>query len=332
MLGLVGGAGLYAKLLHGIVMLVLAAWLLADVAARRQLRTPWPWLGAALAAAVASPLIRALAENDWQVLSYASARGAAAAGSLAGFPLRVMALAMPMVALLALGAWLVRTWPPADATTARFEPPSARAMEFLLATALGPMLVVMVLAAVKGVGLRSAWASSMVPPLALLVVGYVWHQLDRDALKRVATIALVTAVAVPLGYAAALLRGPKDAGSPTRVNWPERQIAEFFAERWSQATDKPLRIVAGDAWVAGLAGIRNPDRPMILTEGRRELSPWISQQQIARDGLLIVWDVRRGALPDPMRELLTGVKVHEQRFTSRQRGDVILGYAIVPPR
>jgi hypothetical protein len=50
-----------------------------------------------------------------------------------------------------------------------------------------------------------------------------------------------------------------------------------------------LKIIVGDTWVGGMAAAFAPDRPSLLVDGRLELSPWIDQAVMAREGALAVW-------------------------------------------
>lgn len=67
--GAVVGVGLMTKLSMAVVGAGMAAGLLAT-RARRHLKTPWPWLGALLAAALFSPFVLWQVENGWVTLAW----------------------------------------------------------------------------------------------------------------------------------------------------------------------------------------------------------------------------------------------------------------------
>ena len=54
-----------------------------------------------------------------------------------------------------------------------------------------------------------------------------------------------------------------------------------------------------------------------------------------RDGMLIVWDASTKRIPPSLQPLVSGAPPREERFKwrrSRDRGDLAIGYAIVPPK
>ncbi len=140
---------------------------------------------------------------------------------------------------------------------------------------------------------------------------------------------------MPFAYALVVAAGPSRAGAPLRVSWPQAEISKRFAAIWARETGRPLRIVAGDDWIAGLVGISAKDRPSILSRGNPAFSPWITPDRLERDGMLIVWDAKTGRIPEPLRPLVAAHPARQERFSwrrSKDRGDLVIGYAIVPPK
>ena len=118
----------------------------------------------------------------------------------------------------------------------------------------------------------------------MLAVALTSARFDTPALRRIAVSAAVLVVVVPLAYALVIAVGPSRAGMPVRVSWPQAEISERLAAVWARETGRPLGIVAGDDWMAGLVGITAKDRPSILSHGDLALSPWITPERIARRG------------------------------------------------
>ncbi len=293
-LGGVAAGGLYAKLSNGAVAVVAAGWLLSDPRARRQLTTAGPWLGAAVCALLALPLLVWLKQDGLQPLAYAQARGGDAKASLGTFALRVVLVAAPVLAMLAVAGLGRRS----VAATA-----DHRARRFAAILSLAPIVLVLAGALASGNGLRTTWSAPMLilMPIALLAL-FGAPPLPGD-MRRFTAVALAAGIALPLGTMLYQLTAkPRDDG-PTRINWPERAIAATSAAAWRNATGKPLGIVAGDTWAAGLAGLRHPDKPSILTHGDLATSPWITRERLARQGALIIYDPRR-PLSEPLQKLI----------------------------
>jgi 4-amino-4-deoxy-L-arabinose transferase-like glycosyltransferase len=338
LVGALGGVGLYAKLTTALLLVTLAAWIVWDERARQCLRTPGPWIGLAISLAIAAPLAIWLVTHDFLPLKYAAERsGQSQAGNA---PIFVASLALNLV-----GVWIMLTiaglvwpWRRFYAGHAPPEPPPPpvprRALAYLVVLTTGPLSIAILAALVSGSGLRSAWGSPMFNLAGILAIALTSKRFDSAALRRLAVCAAFLIVVVPLAYAAVVVAGPSRAGAPVRVTWPQAAIAERLAGVWERETRRPLRIVSGDDWVAGLVGLTAKDRPSILNRGNLAYSPWITPERIEREGMLIVWDA---ASPKISLELLPYVVARprgEERFERRRtrRGNLTIAYVVVPPK
>src|SRR5262249_39520111 len=156
-----------------------------------------------------------------------------------------------------------------------------------------PLALAAVGAVLSQAGLKTAWGSSMFNLVGLLAVVLTADRFTSVALRRIALSAAVLLAVVPLGYMAAVkvdAYRPFNAGM--RVNWDQPAMAERLGAVWTKETGQPLRIVSGDAWIAGLVGLTNAGTPSIFTNGDRSLAPWIIPGRLEREGMLVVWDVR----------------------------------------
>ncbi|MDR3494781.1 MAG: hypothetical protein P4L82_09265, partial [Ancalomicrobiaceae bacterium] len=209
----------------------------------------------------------------------------------------------------------------------------ARAAAFLVLMALGPFL----LTAFGGVfGLvRAKWFVPMFNLSGLLVV-FAWgHEPDAARLRKLVAGALAVAVSTAAlgGLEAVASRGL--GFPPTRIDWPQAAIADVLFDTWDAATDhKPLKVVSGDKWIAGLVGISATDDPSILTDLWLDASPWITPERVARDGMLVMCHL-------PTSPIASACKAVMARFPGGQRSfrysdnpaakPIVIDYAIVPP-
>jgi 4-amino-4-deoxy-L-arabinose transferase-like glycosyltransferase len=332
--GLLAAGGLYAKLTTALLVAALAGWIMWDVRARKCLATPGPWIGLAVFAAAAAPLAIWLIAHDFLPLKYAADRGGQT--RVGGLPLFLASVALNLfglVAMLAMARLVGPRWSP---TVEAPPPPIApRASAYLIAVTGGPLAIAIVAAGLTGANLKSAWGSSMFNFAGLLAVALASDRFHGAALRRIAVSAAVVLVVLPAGYAAVVAAGPWRAGAPVRVTWPQAAISERLADVWARETGKPLRIVAGDDWIAGLVGVTARDKPSILSRGNLAYSPWITPERIEREGMLIVWNAATRRIPPPLQPLLQGRPTGEERFHWRKReggGDLVVGYAIVRPK
>jgi hypothetical protein len=327
LLGALAALSMYAKLSSALLLATLAGWLLWDDKARSRLASPWPWLGLLLSGLLAAPLAVWLATHDFALLRYAAQRATGGAGSgLLGFVLSQLLNLAGMGALLAIG--LAGKGEPA----APPRPTAPRALRYLGVLTFGPLLLAMVGALVGSANLKTAWGSAMFNFAGLLAVGLL-GSVDARALRRIAVCAGTLIVCVPLGYALVVLYLPQRDASHLRVTWPQADIARRMSAIWARRTGTPLRIVAGDDWVAGLVGITAPDTPSILNRGEPRLSPWISAERLHRQGMLIVWNADRERIPPPLQAVVAAGPRAVERFAwpDRRGPDLAIGYVIVPP-
>jgi hypothetical protein len=135
------------------------------------------------------------------------------------------------------------------------------------------------------------WGAPMFNLSGLLAVHLLAGRLAQFHARRfaVAVAALLIAVSVAYGFAA--LFGAALTGRPKRTDWPDRALASSLEEAWRRSTGCPLRIVAGDSWLAGLVSLRAGERPAVVLDGDLAISPWVTPERLRREGALLVWRV-----------------------------------------
>jgi 4-amino-4-deoxy-L-arabinose transferase-like glycosyltransferase len=332
LVGLLAASGVYAKLTTGVLLTTLAAWTLLDAKARRSLVTPGPWLALAIFLALVAPLMVWLVHHDFQPLAYAAERSQQnKSGSVLMFALSTFGNIAGLLIMLPLAA-LVGGWS-GDQRSSAASPGHVgpRALRYLIFLAVGPLLLAVVAALVSRSGLRAAWASPMFNFLGLLAVALASPGFRTRTLARIAACAGGLLLLAPVGYALAVELDVHKAGKTMRVNWPQAEIARRFAAIWDRETGRPLRIVAGDPWVAGLVGITAKDNPSLFDSGNQTISPWITRERVGREGMLVVWQNTKRP-PHRIAEFMEGRPVGEERFRNARSGkDFVIRYVVVPP-
>jgi hypothetical protein len=209
-----------------------------------------------------------------------------------------------------------------------------RALRYIAALLFGPPLITLALAAVTGSGLRTSWSNSMFNLAGLFAVGWLSPRVNAHTLKRLWGFVLVLLVILPFGYAAVFTPFIYRPSRLARVQWPQAEIANRFQNIWATVTsDLPLRIVTGRNWVAGLVGLTARDRPSILNNGRLDFSPWISQERIERQGMLILWDGAADMLPAPLEPYRGHHPSGTELFkASGLASDIVINWIVVPPK
>ena len=332
-LGFVGADSLYAKLSSGLLLLVAGCWILGDPVLRRQLARPGPWLGLLVFLILAGPLLVWLIRANFGPLLYAAERSSGAGQGPLQF---VVAQALACMGLFVLAAAAGLIGPLRDSRLSGPSPPPPVATGFLAYITLAPLTITALAAGLAGAGLKSMWGSPMLGLAGLLAVALTSRRLTEGALARLAVAAGVLLLVLPAGYALDTLLESRITGKPKRQNWPQAAIAARFDRLWHDTTGQPLRIVAGERWIAGLAALRPGQMPSILTDGTLELSPWITPERLRKQGALVVWELKAASVPPPanLAPLLADRPTGQEQFAWPSipgAQPLLIGYAILPP-
>ena len=329
LLGAFAGLSLWAKYSSAVLLVVAAAWILWDAQARRRILTPGPWLALVAFALVVAPQVFWLAEHDFGPFAYAARRASRGEWYASIEFLLTLALDhLPMLLLLACAGWFGKR--AADAPPK----PEQRALRFLLLLGLGPAVLTAAGALVSGAGLRSSWGAPMLVLSGLIVVALTSSKFSAARLKRLAIAAGVLLIFGSGLYYGHMRYGVALTGKPLRGNWPQAEISRQLESEWLIATNMPLRIVAGDVWTSGLVGFNDRAPPSVLIDGDYSKAPWVTPEDVARDGALIVWS---GGEPGSLPAFRQGLETHELRVRSpyaraENAQDIVIHYAILPPQ
>ena len=294
-LGLAIGLGALAK--YQIAVTVLSVLLFighqrvwADPAQRRGV------LCAALIALLPLlPHLQWLRENQFASIHYAvdSSLGASfdaatrSANSLRWLADQLFNRALPALLLLAATAFMARstrreTIAPSAGLAAR-DP--ARALIF--AWGLAPLAFMTSMGILTGANLQLQWGTPfllfLVPALMELARGVDWGGVDlRPALL---AFALIQAVLLVTNHMTSP-HGPAGLRDRHWRTFDSALLAQRIGARAREALGGPLRVVIGDASIAGALAMQMPERPLVLIDGRFDRCPWLPADLVQRCGAL----------------------------------------------
>ena len=333
LLGAAIGGAVWAKYFVVMLALPLGLFLLFDREARKNLKTPGPYVALAAALAVMAPHLVWLVQNDFLPFGYAAARSSASRGVIDHlwhplqfaigqlfFMLPAMAIAAPMFI------------PRAGKTKAAAANAYDRRIVRLLA--LGPFITLMVLAALSGRGAIAMWGYPLWLFVGLWLVLSARAAIDAARLSRIA----LTWGIVFVGFGAIFIANyavlPHYDHRYRAVHFPGGALGQELSQRYRAATGRPLMYVISSMWEGGNVAHYAPEHPRVLIDGKPERAPWIDLAALKAKGALVLWtegDLR--VLPPQYRTIAENAQVQPPFLLPFRRGDNTLnvGWAILPP-
>ena len=291
-LGLILGAGMYAKYAAAVVALVIAGFFVADPQARRRLASPWPYVGAGAAALAFLPHAAWMLNAGGETVGYVVDRAQIAAGlggrlaNAAEMLGAVLGTSLLLILAMALGRGGARL----SAEDAPAPAPTSAERRLVYALALGPFAVALAMALIAGFRIKSAWMAPFWTwtPLALMLVFRI--DVTSRAWRRGAAVIVASAALGLAAFLGANGLGPRLSGEPLRVHFPGRPLAAELERIWAERAEGPLPVVIGDTFIAGSAAHYAASAPVVRDHPDERVNPWASDALLARTGALIVWD------------------------------------------
>lgn len=303
------GLGLLAKYSMGMLVLPMLAFMLLNRTARRHWSSPGPYLALVTALVLFAPHLYWATQHHFPGIQSALDRTRSVAG-LSSRLLNALAFAadqlpalLPMLAVLLplTGVrWRLRRLEPSDRFT----------RDFLVAMGLGPFAAHLVLAAALDLRLRSMYGSQLWTFTGVLLL-FALALSQQPARWRQAAIgcAAVAAAMIPTAAGYDVL-WPYLRGEPMRIHFPGRDLAARIDTVWRERYGRPLRLVAGEWWLAGNVALYSHPRPRVYGGGLNPdtpepspgANPWTGDQALNREGGIILWSADRHG-PDLAKRL-----------------------------
>jgi hypothetical protein len=283
--GVGAGAAMLSKYWSVFLLAGLGLAALLDRRRADYFRSAAPWITVAVGAVVLAPHLAWLIAHDFAPFSYAfSIHGTKSEGIAALSVLTYLAGSLAYVAA-PIGLALAAMRPGRPAIT-EVVWPQADSARLAVAAFWCTLLLPAVVAVAAGVKINSIWTMSGWALLPVVLLGS-----PRVVVPRHRTVHLVAfACVVPLAMVAA---APFIAGAIHRAGGDVKpsaahaaQLAEKVELAWREATDRPLRLVGGDADLAYGVGFYLRSRPGAVPA--IEVAGRSADQRITRDGAAIV--------------------------------------------
>jgi hypothetical protein len=127
-------------------------------------------------------------------------------------------------------------------------------------------------------------------------------------------------------------------GADLLASQPAAAMGKYFSETFQRRTGHPLEIVAGDVRLASLIALTARPRARLYLDANPVQSPWITANDIAEKGAIVVWPATdlAGSPPAEIRErfpgLVTDLQRPFERFIQGRTPLMRVGWGIVRPR
>ena len=289
LLGVLGGLGMLTKYTVIFLLLPMALYLVMP----KQwplLRQPQPWIAAFLMLTIFAPHLYWLMTHDWLPFSYASGRAhdvGEAANSVKRHFSWLSFIAAQMIAHIPLLIMLVFNRKRLFGITEYKQnlPASSGLIWYLW---LSPILVMVVLSLVFGIGLRDMWGMPMWALSGVLAASFIMpsaQSITAAKLRKSLIIWLTLATALTFIYVGF---GDKLQDKPSRMQWPEQALAIQAQTSWQSLSSCPLDSVSGDRWLSALVAM-NSGFPSQMISGPASHSPWMSTERLQQNGTLVIW-------------------------------------------
>lgn len=334
------GLLLLANYVGVILLVLLIIFTLATARGRRALADVEPWLAFLLFAFVVAPHAAWLyAERDLLIASFNESL--AVSGKLSpAMWLGVLLLAshLGLVLLIALASG----WPRQRRERAPEidrPPAESAARHYVYFFALAPAACAIALSFASGTHWPLGPVGSLAPLVLLSGLAAVVAAGDRVLLYREGLVSsswLALLVAPPLLAVLSLALMPWIVARDLRIAQPALAEAQFFAENYQRRTGKPLAYVTGDERLAPLVAMMAPERPRVFFAWAPQRSPWISVDDVAALGGVLVWPAESTGQPPATLKTQFPAMLPElpRAFTRTVQGrlpPIRLGWSVLRP-
>lgn len=297
-LGACLGLGALAK--YQMILAAMAVFLfwLASGAWRERVHVIGLGLAAALSLAIISPHLYWLLLNDFGPLRYASASSLGAGLGAGARLLNILHWVADQLLNRALLAWVLlglvmalhRKSPAHPQQAVPRSDPSDASRALILCFGLTPMVLTCAIGLFAGSSLQLHWGT----PFLLLAVPAAMELCGVRLRLALSRISLRTAIKcfVVLQLALLLVAQITSARSELKLNnkhWRNfdgKALSRALAEPARQALGGDIRVISGPTAEAKAMALKLRERPLVLIDGRLDISPWVSQHMVDACGVL----------------------------------------------
>lgn len=338
LLGLLGGLGMLTKYSVAFLLIPMALYLLLPNQ-WRLLKQPKPWLAALIMLALFAPHLYWLSQHEWLPFTYANGRShdsneggnLAAHFSWMGFTLSQIIAHVPLLVMLIVTRKQllfkslvdfssVKTPAANDALGISKPAPKPQTLSLISYLWFAPLLLLIVLSLIFGIGLRDMWGMPMWSLSGLLLAGIIAPSKFREVQSRLLKYIVIWLSIVTLLMITYLAFGQSLRDKPSRMDWPEQALSKQAYTTWSNISSCPLDSVSGDRWLGALVAMNTPSGepwPSQMISGPANHSPWMTSSRLNEYGTLVLAQ-EEDEVSLPLLNTINGAQVQSSKDSASQ--------------
>jgi len=287
LLGLMAALCILSKYFAVVLLASCAIAALLSPARRAYFGSYRPWLAALVCLLLIAPHLWWLFATGFMPFRYFGGELTLTAGQAIPNTIAFLAGAIAFqaglfVALLLMKPALPRQW--LALLAGRWRDPRFR---LLVALAVLPLLLTALAGLLTHLQQLSANMTIGIFCLTPLLLMEIMGVQDGRRIRRMSWLLVLGMMAVALAISHFAAVWAFRAGQPPFTE-PRREIALEATQAWHQATNQPLRIVSGNTTYAGAIAFYSADSPRELIGFDFRISPWLTPDDIRRQGMLVV--------------------------------------------
>ncbi|HVX98764.1 MAG TPA: glycosyltransferase family 39 protein [Pseudorhodoplanes sp.] len=314
--GIAAAAAMLTKYWSAFLILALVLAALLDRRRVGYFRSAAPWITVAVGAVLIAPHVVWLVRNDFPPITWVSGRRVSQSLFEAVSSAGEYALATAAYCAFALAVYGIYVRPsPGGLRDSAFSGEGRRrraAIIFWL-----PLAVPVAFALALKTNLLSLWNTPALSLLPVMLMASPLIEVTRDAAARIAATTVTFTLAV-LAVSPAIAGILFSIGVENYASYA-RDVAVRVESEWRATSGKPLAILAGPFALTNSAAFYLKDGPATYSDFLHYLSPWITDERIARQGAVIVCPADNGYCGRNLDSLL-----------ARHRGGRFAEFSVTP--
>jgi 4-amino-4-deoxy-L-arabinose transferase-like glycosyltransferase len=274
-------------------VVLLLYFMLLSPEGRAALRRPDPWLACGAALLISFPHAQWLWRTGALGRLLAQYTPAALPGLIARWPLLLAAIAAAHAGLLMLVVVGSGWGAGGRSQGAEIDGPATSAFgcRYVLFFAFALPIVGALAAALAARAITLPMAGPLVLLSGLAVMAAVKMPIALHRQHVLGRLWFTVLLGLPLIVAVGVVLAPWTGFLDPSTRQPAAAMANFFTDTYRHRTGRPLAIVAGESRAVFLIAAASSDRPRLYLPAQPERTPWLSEQDVRRQGAIVVWPV-----------------------------------------